>query len=619
MQRKTQSWKDLKRAHISCCSRCSGSQSMLLRISHHCRFVSTKEETQIYGAILPDSLTNPEIKETKAYKTYIGFASGATPPKKARTPKLTIAPTRGVVIRETPEVLVSKKKEKVDVAKGKGIELLSDMALNEDAQFAEVQKNSMRDFHKTHPSGSGTATKPTPSATIIKPSVTNEGTGVKLVVPNVTEEESSESKTESWGNDEDDNNNDQDPKSDGSDQEKDIDDDKTQSDNENKLDSEHETNESGSESDQEEEEKIKDVEEEKEDIVKTPSNDFDDKDEIKVADKAEGDEDEEMDYTTSQLYDDVDIRLNESVDTDKGFVQEEGTNASHNIGKRKDDPLKTQVTALVDEHLDARLGGTRDEFMNFLSASITARITEQVKNRLPQILLKEVSNFASPILIDKMDKIESYLAAPEHRDCYEGSKKSYDLDKTFFSTYGKVYSLKRSRKEKDKDEDPCAGSDRGLKKRKTSKDAKPTKEEPEFEVVDYDMPHDQEENQNNDDEPKESLNINSLTQETLLGLAFRLLKGIRSNYAELEFDFEECYKALSEKLDWENPEGGDYPFDLTKPLPLVKIRKRQKKHGYGYMHEIVVRRADNELYRFKEGDFPRLRINDIEDMLLLVV
>nr|GFD23993.1 hypothetical protein [Tanacetum cinerariifolium] len=50
---------------------------------------------------------------------------------------------------------------------------------------------------------------------------------------------------------------------------------------------------------------------------------------------------------------------------------------------REDDPLKTQVTALVDEHLDARLRATRDEFMNFLSASITARITKQVKNQLP--------------------------------------------------------------------------------------------------------------------------------------------------------------------------------------------------------------------------------------------
>ncbi|GJW82493.1 hypothetical protein Tco_0146468 [Tanacetum coccineum] len=143
------------------------------------------------------------------------------------------------------------------------------------------------------------------------------------------------------------------------------------------------------------------------------------------------------------------------------------------------------------------------------------------------------------------------------------------------------------------------------------------------------------------------LKINNLTQETLLGPTFRLLKGTRSNYAELEYDFEECYKALLEKLDWENPKGGDYPFDLTKPLPLVMSRIRQKtkaaqynlpgiedmvpniwvpvkvnvmrKHRYGYLKEIIVRRADNDLYRFKKGDFPRLRINDIKDMLLLVV
>ncbi|GJW79193.1 hypothetical protein Tco_0140875 [Tanacetum coccineum] len=136
------------------------------------------------------------------------------------------------------------------------------------------------------------------------------------------------------------------------------------------------------------------------------------------------------------------------------------------------------------------------------------------------------------ILIDQMDKSKSYLAAPEHRECYKGLRKSYDLDKTILSTYGKVYSLKRSRK--DKDEDPSAGSDRGLKKRKTSKDVAPATcpkakesqfdsskgdnsqsksfgkfvqlEEPKFEVADSDMPHDQEENLGNDDvEPKEKV------------------------------------------------------------------------------------------------------------------
>ncbi|GKD13311.1 hypothetical protein Tco_1197718, partial [Tanacetum coccineum] len=47
--------------------------------------------------------------------------------------KSTKAPARGVVIRETPEMPLSKKKENVDVTRGKGIELLSQVALKENA------------------------------------------------------------------------------------------------------------------------------------------------------------------------------------------------------------------------------------------------------------------------------------------------------------------------------------------------------------------------------------------------------------------------------------------------------------------------------------------------------
>ncbi|GKD66311.1 hypothetical protein Tco_1308419, partial [Tanacetum coccineum] len=512
------------------------------------------------------------------------------------------------------------------------------------AQFEEVRKKSMRDFHKTHLSRSGTVTKTSLSAAKIKTSVTSEGTGVKPGVPNVTEEESSKSKAES-------------------DQKNDSDDNKTQSDNENESDFKHETdeNKSGSESDQEENEDVK--EEVKDELVKTPSNDSDDEDETKFTDKAESDEDEEMDYTTSQLYDDVDIRLNEPVATDKEFVQEEVTDAamtniqqgnenseilqviedahvtlstvlqkievpitssSHSsdlvakflnfsdipytdaeipvfstvipqslpsftpspqqstftppptteatnpptklpdfasvfqfnnrvttleqeVDELKKGPLHTQVTALVDDHLDARLGSTRRKCLTLPPPPLPV-IQKIIKESLEDaVLAKESSQPQSSyeaaatliefelkkIHIDKMDRSESYLvAAPEHRECYEGLKKSYTLNKTIFSTYGKVYSLKRSRK--DKDEDSSVGSDRGLKKMKTSKDAKPTKgpkakesqsgsskdtksqsksfgksvqsEEPEFEVADTDMPQDQEENLVNDDvEPKEKV------------------------------------------------------------------------------------------------------------------
>ncbi|GKF08913.1 hypothetical protein Tco_0043137, partial [Tanacetum coccineum] len=41
-------------------------------------------------------------------------------------------------------------------------------------------------------------------------------------------------------------------------------------------------------------------------------------------------------------------------------------------------------------------------------------------------------------------------------------------------------------------------------------------------------------------------------------------------------------------------------------------------YGYGHHEEIEVRRSDQQLYKFMKGDFLRLYLNEIEDMLLLV-
>ncbi|GJW14164.1 hypothetical protein Tco_0018297 [Tanacetum coccineum] len=40
------------------------------------------------------------------------------------------------------------------------------------------------------------------------------------------------------------------------------------------------------------------------------------------------------------------------------------------------------------------------------------------------------------------------------------------------------------------------------------------------------------------------------------------------NSIELEYKFYECFNALTVKLDWNNPEGDRYSFDLSKPIPL---------------------------------------------------
>ncbi|GJU86326.1 hypothetical protein Tco_1293872 [Tanacetum coccineum] len=64
------------------------------------------------------------------------------------------------------------------------------------------------------------------------------------------------------------------------------------------------------------------------------------------------------------------------------------------------------------------------------------------------------------------------------------------------------------------------------------------------------------------------LQIHNLTQEILIGPFYNLLKGTSTSSIKLEYNMEECFKALTDGLDWNNPEGVIFPFYLTKPLPL---------------------------------------------------
>nr|GEY62182.1 hypothetical protein [Tanacetum cinerariifolium] len=101
--------------------------------------VFANESTQIYGAILPECLTSPAMKESKAYKTYLDNATEEEPITKGKRIKRSIKksstkPATCIIIREPPVETKSKRKEKVDVTRAKGIKLLSKVALTEEAQ-----------------------------------------------------------------------------------------------------------------------------------------------------------------------------------------------------------------------------------------------------------------------------------------------------------------------------------------------------------------------------------------------------------------------------------------------------------------------------------------------------
>nr|GEY47588.1 hypothetical protein [Tanacetum cinerariifolium] len=149
------------------------------------------------------------------------------------------------------------------------------------------------------------------------------------------------------------------------------------------------------------------------------------------------------------------------------------------------------------------------------------------------------------------------------------------------------------------------------------------------------------------------LNVDTLTSDLLAGPTYELMRGSCTSLTELEYHLVKVYKATTDQLDWVNPKGQQYPHNLLQPLPLIldnrgrRGRKRQQFYGFAFNREsardvyskrriiavtelqivewhnykhldwITVHRDDDKLYKFKEGDFKRLHIQYIEDMLLV--
>ncbi|GKA30538.1 hypothetical protein Tco_0716843 [Tanacetum coccineum] len=186
----------------------------------------------------------------------------------------------------------------------------------------------------------------------------------------------------------------------------------------------------------------------------------------------------------------------------------------------------SSIPAIVDRYINNKLGETshkviqshnaecreeaqaeKHEYIYLVYSLVRTIIREEVKTQLPQIRPKVVLDFATPviernvtesleaavlarsssqpkftyeaaaslseyeltkILLDKMEESKSHLRADYKRELYDALVKSYNIDQDLFETYGEVFTLKRSRDEKDKDQDPSAGSDRGTKRRKSS-------------------------------------------------------------------------------------------------------------------------------------------------------
>ncbi|GJX30012.1 hypothetical protein Tco_0238091 [Tanacetum coccineum] len=339
----------------------------------------------------------------------------------------------------------------------------------------------------------------------------------------------------------------------------------------------------------------------------------------------------------------------------------------------------SSIPAIVDRYMDNKLGEAINKAIqahNFNcreEAQAEKReyielVDSTVSSSQPQSSYEAAATLSefelTKILIDKMEKNKSFDVADYKRELYDALVKSYNTDKDIFESYGKVFLLKMSRDERDKDRDPSAGSDRGTKRRKSSKDVESSRDSKSKEKKSSSTSKDASQSQHNSfgksahaeepshtvedssmqvaraEEPPTSFNelndtsfdfsafvmnrlkIPNLTQEILVRPAFNLLKGTCKSIMELKYHLEECYKATTERIDWHNPKKL-YLFDLRKPLSKYSTSVTKTKaatYELKWIEDLVpelwnqykrkrLMRTD-ELHKFSDGT-----LNDVRSAL----
>ncbi|GKB44574.1 hypothetical protein Tco_0889516, partial [Tanacetum coccineum] len=281
-----------------------------------------------------------------------------------------------------------------------------------------------------------------------------------------------------------------------------------------------------------------------------------------------------------------------------------------------------------------------------LEAKVLVRSTNQTQTSYA--VAASLSEFKlKKILIDKMESNKSIDRSDIQKDLYKALVKSYNSDKDIISSY--VDDLEdQSHQEFNigNDDENSVREALNDDESQCNQSSSPTPDREWYKT--------------------KILKIDNMTQEVLTGPTYDLIKGTCKSVVELEYHLEEVFKATNDRLDWHNPKGKPYPYDLSKPFPLilneqVKVvydkhsywgiyhwgPKRQKFYGYatnmesskdvysrhkiiavtslkimqffGYSHleEIIVRRQDDQLYNSTNVHYRRIVIQEcVEDLQL---
>ncbi|GKB56375.1 hypothetical protein Tco_0912561, partial [Tanacetum coccineum] len=489
-----------------------------------------------------------------------------------------------------------KKKQPAKMPKAKGLDVLSKVALTEAEQLKLATKRSKTQFHRSHASGLGDGVDSqlkVHDEQHLKTIGADEGTGTIPGVPNVPKYDF-ESDKQSWGdskeNDDDDDGND------------DHDDDKEDVDERVHTPSNYELTD---------DEMIHDEE--------------------KIDDEEMMDEEEEDESGFEQVEEDAHVTLTLVLDTQKADEPVQSSSVSSDFTSKllnleNPSPANNEIDSLmktssyhvqrqIDHYIDNKLGEAIKKAIQAHNLDYRQEAQDEknayieLVDTLIRAMIKEESTYEAAasltefelieILLDKIEESKSHLIVDHKKKFYDALVESYNTDKDLFDSYGEVFKLKRSRDDRDQDRDPSTRSNRGIKRRKSK--------EPGHTVYDSGVQQDQEFDMGNNDKqpadkevtkddwfkkPERPLapdsdwnkrqHLDSRPPQTWISQVAHA-KEPHTSFDELmntSFDFSTFFlnrlniKDLTQEilvgLAFELLKGKPYPFDLSKPLPLIR-------------------------------------------------
>nr|GEW55240.1 hypothetical protein [Tanacetum cinerariifolium] len=296
------------------------------------------------------------------------------------------------------------------------------------------------------------------------------------------------------------------------------------------------------------------------------------------------------------------------------------------------DQVKVQVSNIlskiektVNEQLEAKVH-TRSSNSSKTSYAVAADLSEMELKK---------------ILIKKMERNKSIHRSDKHRNLYKALVEAYDSNKIILDTYGDTVTLKRRRDDADKMKNPMLDQTEGArgeeKEKSQSQQELQRRKQPrpltsllkglnlikrlQASVAD-DQPITEASQHPECDLAKQADSRSSVNELMDTPVDF-------STFLMNRLKVETLTPELLGISHWGRKRQQFYRFivnresarDVNSKRRIIAVTELQfvKWHNYKHLDWITVRRDDDKLYKFKEGDFKRLHIQDIEYMLLVLV